>query len=283
MLTWKLWRGLKKPAARHPLFQRIMTAPPQDMPWYITCGIIIVAPFLLLPAIVFLSAVYGLRWAMAIAGSIAKERETGMYELISLAPGGAFGSSRAIVAACLHRNESLAQIQSVGAWVMRMAFGLLLMMSVEMLSTPIIRYDVDPLLGQIITPLYLVMLGVAVYIDHIQSIVVAELVGMLIPIYARKRTDASLTAAVVYLLLQIGTYALTLFLGFALLSPLIEIIPIAPQSRTIILPILRVVIFYTIREVIIRGLWRAIVRETNASISEMDFMTEPSLSAIMKS
>src|SRR5262245_42171716 len=122
MLTWKLWRGLKKPISRHPLFQRIMAAPPQDMPWYITCAVIVVAPFLILPAIVFLSAVYGLRWAMNIAGAIAREREAGMYELVSLTPAGAFGSSRAIVAACLHRNESLSQIQSVGAWVMRMAF-----------------------------------------------------------------------------------------------------------------------------------------------------------------
>jgi hypothetical protein len=273
MLTWKLWRGLKKPAARNPLFQRIMTAPPQSMPWYLTCAVIIAAPFLLLPAIVFLSAVYGLRWAVMIAGAIAREREVGMFELTSLTPAGAFGSSRAIMAACLHRNESLAQIQSVGAWVMRMAFGLMLMMSLEGITAPIIRYDVDPLLGQIITPLYIAMLGAAVYIDHVQSIVVAELVGMLIPIYARRRTDAALGAAVVYLLLQMASYALTLLLGFVLLSPVIDGLPIVPQSRTIILPFLRLLIFYSTREVVIRLLWRALTRETNAAASEMDFMT----------
>jgi hypothetical protein len=273
MLTWKLWRGLKKPAPRHPLFQRIMSAPPQDMPWYITCGIILVAPFLLLPAIVFLSAVYGLRWAMTIAGTIAREREVGMYELISLTPAGLLGSSRAIMAACMHRNESLAQIQSVGAWVMRMAFGLVLMLSTEMLSTPIIRYDVDPLLGQVITPIYLLMLGAAVYIDHVQSIVVSELVGMLMPIYTRRRTDAALSAGAVYLLVQTACYTLTLLLGFVVLSPVMEVLPILPQLRTILLPFLRVAIFYSIREGIIRVLWRRLVHETNAAVSEMDFMT----------
>ncbi len=273
MLTWKLWRGLKRPAARNPLYQRIVNAPAQDIAWYFTCAIILAAPFLLLPAILFLSAVYGLRWTSAIAGTIAQERESGMFELISLSPPGMFGSSRAIMTACLHRNDSLAQVQSWGAWGIRMIFGLVLLMSFEILSTPIIRYDVDPFLGQIITPVYLVLLGVAVYLDHVQSIVMAELVGMIIPNYARRRTDASLGAAIVYLLLLVATYALTGFFGFAMLPPALELLPIAPQAQTILLPFIRVVIFYVIREILIRFLWQVLMRDTNAAPSDLDFMT----------
>lgn len=272
MLTWRLWRGLKKPAAQHPLFLRVLNTPPLIMPWYIACSVIVIAPFLLLPALVFMSGVYGLRWAVMIANSIAKEQESGMYELIALTPVGAFGSSRAIMTACLHRNESLAQLQSLGAWALRITFGIVLMLSLEMVSAPIIRYDVDPFLGQIITPLYLLMLCIAVYIDHVQSIVTAELVGMLVPIYVRRRQDAGIGAGTAYTVLQVGSYALTLLLGFALLSPVLDAVPIAPQARTIVLPFLRLAIFYGVREVMIGWLWRTLVRETNAAESDFDFV-----------
>jgi hypothetical protein len=270
LLTWTLWRGLKKPAGQHPLFQRVLTAPPQMIPWYLACGLIVTAPFLLLPALVFMSAVYGLRWAVMIATAIAREQESGMYELTALTPPGALGSSRAIMTACLYRNESLAQIQSLGAWALRLSFGIVLMLSLETFSTPIIRYDVDPFLGQIITPLYLMTLGIAVYLDHVQSIVIAELVGMLIPVYVRRRQDAGISAGAAYAVLQVGSYALTLVFGFALLSPLLDALPIAPQARTLVLPFLRLAIFYGVREIIIGWLWRTLVRETNAAASEIE-------------
>lgn len=273
MLTWKLWRGLKRPPPKNPLFQRVMSSPPQEMPWYLGCAIVLVAPFLLLPAFVFMSAVYGLRWTIMIAGMIARERESGMFELIALSPNGLFGSSRAIMSACLHRNESLAQMQSFGAWIMRFAMGLVLMLTIASLTTPIVLNDADPLLGQIITPLYIISLAIAVYVDHIHSILVAELVGMLVPIYTTRRVDASLGALVLYLLIQVGTYALTLLIGFAILPFVLELLPFAPQLRAIILPFGRLAIFYSIREIIIRYLWRRLLYETNAAPSEMDFMT----------
>lgn len=101
---------------------------PYIMPWYMGCVLILLSPIVLLPAIVFLSAVYGLRWTVQIASSIAHERESGMYELLVTSPPGMLGISRMIMSACLNRNETLDQTQAAGTWVMRGFFTIVLML-----------------------------------------------------------------------------------------------------------------------------------------------------------
>ena len=138
MLTWKLWRGLRQPPFKHPLYQEVIGRPAAPMAASLGCVVVLIAPFVLLPALLFLSTAYGLRWAMQIASTIAREHETRRYELVALSPEGAFGVSRAIMSAYVQRNESLAQIQTVGAWVLRLAFMLTIMRALTSLSTPIL-------------------------------------------------------------------------------------------------------------------------------------------------
>lgn len=273
ILTWKLWRGFKKPYPEHPLFMRVMGMPMKPMPWYMGCAIILVAPFLLLPAFVFMSAIYALRWAIMIASTIAQEREAGMYELVALSPHGTMGCNRAISAACLHRHESFEQIQSFGAWVIRLVFTLILMMAIQSVTPPIMISEANPNLNSFIAGLYLLTMAIAIYIDHVQSIVVGNLVGMLTPNYATNRLDAGFAALLVFLLLQVVTYLVTLLAGFVVLPNLLDGLGVPIQIGTIALAPLRVVIFYVVREWIIQVLWGALKSELNASASELDFMT----------
>lgn len=271
MLSWRLWRRLNRSMPEHPAYQRVIIQQPQPMPWYAGCAIIVAAPFVLLPAMIFMSAVYGLRWVVQIAGAIAREREVGMYDLLALTPLGAFGIGWVITAAYLHRNESLEQIQSAGAWLMRGFFTLVLMLAAASLAiTPVIPGDANPALGQFIIPLYLVTFGLAVYLDHLQSVVLACIVGMLIPAYTSRRMDAGLSAFGIYLLIQIATYALTLLLGFSLIPALFDVIHWTGFGPTFMLPLIRLVIFWGGREVIIRYLWLRLVRETNTTLSEVE-------------
>jgi hypothetical protein len=273
MLTWKIWRGLNSPPIQHPLYHRIMATPLRVTPWYMGCMVIMVAPFLLLPAILFTSAFYSLRWAITIGGTIAREREAGMFELIALSPDGALGASWAICAAAIHRNESLKQIQSPMSWVVRLGFTLLILASLGNFVEPLVPNDADGSLVTVIHLLYLFTLVGALYVDHTQSVAMGSLVGMLIPTYTRSRVDAGFGAFLIFLLLQVITYLLTLLIGFNLLSGVFRAMGAAPITAALALPILRLAVFYAIREGMIAGLWRLLVERLNVAASEMVYVT----------
>jgi hypothetical protein len=271
--TWQLWRGIKQPPTTHPLYARVMTAPFQVMPWYSACAIILVAPFLLIPAILFTSAFYSLRWAVTIASTLAREYDTGMFDLLALTPAGAFGTSWSISTAAIHRNESLQQIQSPSSWIVRLAFTLLILASLGNFVEPLVPASAEGVMLIFIPLLYLFTLSGALYIDHVQSIVLSALVGMVIPTYARGRVDAGAAAFLVFLLLQVTTYALMLLLGFAALPTLLISLGMDEVFIAVLLPILRLLIFYFLREGIIAAVWAILVERLNVTASEVQTMT----------
>jgi len=262
---------MKRPLTGHPLYQRIITQPPYIMPWYMGCVLILFSPFLLLPGIVFLSAVYGLRWAIQIASGIADEREAGMYDLLVVTPAGALGIGRLVMSACLHRNESLEQTEAAGTWIMRGFFTVVVMLIAASLTPSIIPPDAE-LLGGVIVAVYLLTMGLAMYIDHLQSMVLAVETGILVPSYATRRLDASAAAFITYLVIQISTFALTLLIGFSIAPKVLEVFQVSAVVSAVALPVVRLAIFVGSREVIIHYLWRTLVRETDATPSEVEFI-----------
>ncbi|MBI1277441.1 MAG: hypothetical protein GC179_04875 [Anaerolineaceae bacterium] len=262
---------MKRPLTGHPLYQRIITQAPYIMPWYMGCVLILFSPLLLIPGIVFLSAVYGLRWAVQIASSIANEREAGRYDLLVISPPGTIGIGRIVMSACLHRNESLEQTETGGTWLMRGFFTVVVMLIAASLTPPIIPNDAE-LLGGVIVMVYLLSMGLAMYIDHLHSIVLAAEVGILVPTFAMRRLDASAAAFIVYLVIQIATFVLTLLVGFSIAPRVLELLQVSDVASAFTLPILRLLIFAGSREVIVRYLWKMLVRETDATPSEVEFI-----------
>lgn len=241
------------------------------MPWYMGCALILLSPFVLLPAIVFLSAVYGLRWTVQIASSIAHERESGMYDLLVTSPPGMLGVSRIIMSACLNRNETLEQTQAGGTWIMRGFFTIVLMLIAASVSPPIIPTDAYASGGLIIF-IYLATMAAAMYIDHIHSIVLAVEIGMWIPSYATRRLDAGAAAFIAYLVVQISTFVITLLVGFTIAPEVFHALALPAVVSAILLPFIRLAVFAGVREIIIHYLWQLVVRETQATPSEVEAM-----------
>jgi hypothetical protein len=258
MITWKLWRGLKSPPIHHPLFRRIIAAPLKPPPWYLGCLVIMVAPFLLLPAILFTSAFYSIRWAVTISNTLAREREAGMFELVALSPDGSLGASWAICTAAIHRNQSLQQIQSPMSWIVRLGFTLLILSSLGNFVEPLVPPSADAGMLTVIPLVYLFTLAGALYVDHMQSVAMGSLVGMLIPTYTRSGVDAGVGALIVFLML---------------IPNLLENLNFSPTLIAVILPTSRLLIFGVIREVMISILWRALVERLNIAASEMVYVT----------
>ena len=124
--------------------------------------------------------------------------------------------------------------------------------------------------GAIIILIYLFSMAAAVYVDHLQSIVLAVLVGLFVPTYATRRIDAGAGAFIGYLTVQATTYALTLIMGFVVAPRLLELGQATEVVSAVILPFIRLAIFIISREVIVWRLWEAIVRESNAMPSELE-------------
>lgn len=238
---------------------------PVNLPWAVACLTIVIAPLVLLPAIILLSAAYGLRWAAQIAGRIAAEQEAGRYDLLALLPGGADGLARAVTAACLHQNGSLQQIQSVGAWILRGFFALVLMLSFATLSPLVVRDSEYVAYSTFIALFYLATLLAAAYIDHRHSVILAILVGMWIPTVARRRLDAAGGAFFVYLLLQVTAYLITVIGGFTVLPSLMAVFPMGGGVSAGLMAILRLALFFGVREAMIGVLWRVVQREPGNS------------------
>jgi len=262
---------MKRPLTGHPLYQHIITQPPYIMPWYMGCVLILFSPVLLIPGIVFLSAVYGLRWAVQIASSIANEHESGRYDLLAISPPGALGIGLIVMSACLHRNESLEQTEAGGTWLMRGFFTVTVMLIAASLTPAIIPKDTE-LSGGIIVALYLLTMALAMYIDHLHSVVLAAEIGILIPIYATRRLDASAAAFILYLVIQVLTFVLTLLVGFSIAPSILETLQISTVASALILPFVRLIVFAGSREVIVHYLWKKLVRETDATPSEVEFI-----------
>jgi hypothetical protein len=239
---------------------------PVNLPWAVACLTIIIAPLVLLPAIILLSAAYGLRWAVQIAGRVAAEQEAGRYDLLALLPGGAYGLARAVTGACLHQNGSLQQIQSVGAWILRGFFALVLMLSFATLSPLVVSSSEIVAYPTFIALFYLGTLMAAAYVDHRHSVILAILVGMWIPTVARRRLDAAGGAFFVYLLLQVTAYLITVIGGFTVLPSVVRVFPMGAGVSTVVVAILRLALFFSVREAMIRVLWSVVQRELGAGL-----------------
>ena len=119
---------------------------------------------------------------------------------------------------------------------------------------------------------YLVTMVLAIYIDHLHSVVLAAEIGILVPTYATRRLDASAAAFILYLVIQVSTFVLTLLIGFAIAPRVLDVLQVPAVASALTLPIVRLLVFAGSREVIIRYLWRVLVRETDATPSEVEFI-----------
>jgi hypothetical protein len=199
-----------------------------------------IAQFLLTMMVAF-SSVYVVAWAMSTSDAIIREQERHTYDLFCLAPSGALGANLAICTAVLHRDDTLGWL----GVLRKLLSAVLLIVLFSILLTTISRQIIPDGFEVLRLSLDMVALVIVSYVDHVQSVVLGSLVGMLTPIFSRTRYDATVLAGGLFLAFQ----AITLLVALVLLRGSLMI---------------TLLVFCLTREFFIALLWRVLAYCLNA-------------------
>jgi hypothetical protein len=281
--TWILWRNLLHPHD-HPLFRRTLRLPletdalPQTYIFWIVpllsvfacCGLIQLksAFTIILPLIlVAFGSSYAIVWVIRITDTIYREHERGTYDQLSLVPSGALGTTWALAAAALHRADAIGWIDSIRKLVTIM----LLIALIAILITTTLRQDEATLAQFWILLLEMSALGIISYADHVHTMVLGSLVGMLTAAHASSGIDARLSAGLLFLSLQALTCFLTALTPMLLLPAAASLEAAFHWDFAVSPLIASLLVFYGSRELIITLCWQALTRQLNANPSEYRF------------
>lgn len=287
ILTWMLWNALRSPQWKHPIFQQIQQqkVAAKSLAWYWRLLLALLFLFVLaslalfpLPALlsilglavgipsfvlVFNGTVLGLYWVGAIAEAIARENRQGRFELLSLTPDGSFGISWRLAVASIHRHDWLNTVYRLLRGVI---LGVLFILAflVLMLIMGAVFAELSPQReGQIRILLDVLVIGLVIlffWADHIQSIVLALLVGLILPYFQRDEGLLKLLAPLSFLFLQ----AINYLVGLSIFSLRLNF-----ENLPFLLFVVSAFVFYCgIREILIRGLWRLYLHLAQSSEEE---------------
>ena len=287
MLTWKLWRAVQNPPFTHPIFLRAFEAPAIPFHRYgytiwilfsplLLCGLSFslrqafefVFVFAFLQLYILYVGVHSLTWAMNVSSAIVKEQEAKTHDLLCVTPIGSVGAYWAIFTGCIYRKSEFLDFSNGSTWIIRFLFALpTIAVTILFAYTRVTRIDPITVL------VYFVLLMIAFYVDHVQSVLLASLTGMLVPNYTHNPVESRLFVLGSFLTVQGISYFLVGLIGFVLLSAVYDAIPQKSIYLEISLPVLRLIVFYAIRDGIIRLLWGALGRQLNTSDLELTLMT----------
>jgi hypothetical protein len=279
MMTRRLWRALGNPPYTHPIFQRMSALYHYDeWSWpglaqtilihgqiWLWAAIFVLDTRLLI-LMVFSGTVYGVIWSAVIGETLAAERQQGMYELLCMSPTGPLGVTWTLCTACLHRGGAFAHVNSQEAWSVRLILFIPLLISANMVLGRMLAG------GSGVTFLGLVAFGVFFYFDHIQSIVLGSLFGMLAPHRAVNRVDARVWGMGGFLGVQLVTYLVFVLTAFAVLPVLYSGLAARGSMADIALAAISLGVCYLVREAMIAWLWRVLTNELNAAPADLDFI-----------
>lgn len=250
MLSYPLWRSVRRPPTRNPLFRQTYTHAENIAPWYVGCvqwtGVLFFAPIIALAGLV-----YGFGWSAGIAGMLGKERESRRFELIRLTPPGPLGMSWASALGYLYHHRTFRNVNTQSNLLIRAGVMAFILSGVGLafeLQNPFFTLNLFTLL------FYVVSLFAALLIDHVQSVVVAVLVGIVAADASGSRVGAQLVAFSLYSGVQIMTYLVTLMLALPLTLLATDEIGLA------VILLVRLALFAAVRELLIWLLWRHIDR-----------------------
>jgi hypothetical protein len=253
-----LWHHLLHPP-EHPQFRRIIRTAifarsntswiaALAGPWFCLGSLVLLnqlrlsSSLILLAGIITFSSLYAVTWAVSISAAIIREHEHRTYDQLCLAPSGALGVNWAICAGVLHRDDALGWID----FLRKLMAALLLFILLAVLLTTALRQNTFDLFQFLALLLDMLTLAAMSYIDHVQSIVLGSLVGMLMPVYLRNNIDVRISTIVVFLASQAVTFLA------AVLVWNVEI------------RLLSVAVAYLLRESLIILVWRTLVYHLNA-------------------
>jgi hypothetical protein len=305
LLTWKLWRALRNPPSiDHAVYRRVAAEAPLELKlsmrldprWgrlliiliaiyvVVRFGIIgLLALFFVVPALIVLlfmlvplalpliGALLGAFWAANIARTIVKERDAHTYDLLCISPDGSLGANWALASGCLHQGGLFMALRlAVTAMLVIGAIfiGLLLLMCAFLV--------VQGVPGETLT-VALRTTGdfaaiVAIFaVHHVQTMVLSALVGVYVPTRISGYIDAPWLAGLMNVALQVGSYLVYYFLLTGL-SALAATIPPSAPLPYLAVPVIYVLSFGLLRELLIVWLWETVATRLNANRPERDIL-----------
>lgn len=300
-LTWQLWNSIRFPVWRHPIF--LYARKPRQLedeafslwrwlPGILLAFVILFAMILPLPALIasagfiavlpillilFNGTVLGTILVAGISTTIASARKSNRFELMSISGEGALGVSWLLATGTVHRRNWLKTIYRLVRWVVSLVLALL-GLAIVMLLFSIFTSESDALRQQQFRFLYEVinisLLVAILWLDHIQSLVIAVVLGILLPLITRLEVQIANVGTIIYLSIQSGTY-LALFVIYRLMDTIFTELWGNSFIVSITVTLLSIVTFYLIRDAIIGLLWRLIFIRYDASIEEYQNIVNP--------
>lgn len=253
IVGYRLWRMLQKPPVHHPLYRRIYSIQ-EPMTWADALSDMLIAALFWTPTVLLATLFYSLTWVINIGGMLAEQREQRRYDLLYITPGGMIDVTWAVLVSCLRRDESFQRINAQNTWFARSFFFIVPAVCATALILPIMDIS-NPNLSAAFFLIYAFTLLLALYIDHIHTIVLASMIAVVVPTFIRKSSDARVVGPTLFIVMMVAFYALNLWLSFAILPAVYNRLGIQGWDALLSLPLLRLAIFYLTRELIISGLW----------------------------
>jgi len=270
MLTWKLWRRLRQHPLEDPVFhyarQRYKRQQPRRFRFFLlfmlyvfgclTCTFI--WPLLIRDSMTVIVALvsfghmaFGAVLAASGGAALAYEREQDTYDLLCVSPSGTMGISWSLSAGRVHAS-TLFDITHFLIILLLLGIGTTAVVAVVLPFSLMQDNRANlalPLLG-LFAAGFVIVLGL--YLDHVQSIVLATLCGMWAGTATTNRLNARLYAGAVFLLLKLSVYFVLLYLALNLLPGLFVLAFLGL--------ILLVVLLYLLHEITVRMLWALLNR-----------------------
>lgn len=300
-VTWKIWKTLRYPLRWHPIFRRIHTQENSvnrnSLFWRTTqavaglaavlfvirfptpaliagLGLMVAIPTLIL---VFNGTVLGAYWVAAVSSTLAQEYQDRSFDLMALTPRGALGVSWLICTGTIHRGDWLRSSYRILRWVLLFVLVLLGFASAGLVVSALLSGSALMLENQLRIVFEVSMVGViaaALWIDHVQSIVTACLLGVLLPAYLPQSGQIHELARIIYLLLQTAVYVLIMLTYFSLRLLIFDIFS-GLFFKGLLLALVTLLAFYLLREAIINLLWHRLLERFAATAKEYQEVTAP--------
>jgi hypothetical protein len=271
MISRRIWQAFSQPPMSKPLFERVVLnaafSPALRSLWWNNLAIqgqvwlwslVFILDVRALPLMLLSGTFYGALWAVGVSGTILHERSTGTYDLLCLTPEGTFGVNWTICLGCLHQGDAFRHVNSQEAWTIR------LMLMIPLIITGNLALN-RLLTNSPVALLWMAVLVLLFYLDHIQSIIMGTLFGLMAP-QTSAASDTRLWAVAGLILTQVLSYGT--FFSVILLSPLLNLPPALS-------PLIALAAFFSLRDCIIYALIRSTMVLFNASADEMHMALNP--------
>ncbi len=283
MQTATLWYNLRHPSVQHPLFRYIVHRDERhdEQPIRFVVPALWLIVFLLFVRLLSgrgLSAIFssiflaslvialvsifikrlgnGVPLAMQIAATLTALREDRRYDLLCLLPGGEYEANWLVATGCLYRALGYNRLYHLSrhGWARRWAIiggGGVVMWLIGLSSEAgwMILYIIIVISWSIAT---------FVYLDNVQGMIAACLVGMLVAGCVGNRNDARVWAVALVMTLQVLLYTLIAIVVIALLQ-IYTAVKVSDTFIALTLPMATTAIVSLLRELLIRILYRSVM------------------------